>query len=115
MLPCSLSILPFQLRRLQVIISLSSSGFERHLCLHRAFAHFDANGDGKVTLTEFATALQLLKPKPTTEQLMTLFRFFDPNNTGETGTASVCVSLYLLLTYPRSFAKAAYVSRAPDV
>jgi Ca2+-binding EF-hand superfamily protein len=97
-------LLPFHtalhLRRLQVIISLSSSGFERHMCLHRAFEHFDANGDGKVTLSEFATALQLLKPKPTTEQLMTLFRFFDPNNTGEAGIASMCVCLWppLLLT-----------------
>lgn len=77
-----------------MIISLSSSGFERHMCLHRAFEHFDANGDGKVTLAEFATALQLLKPKPTTEQLMTLFRFFDPNNTGEAGIASMCVCLW---------------------
>lgn len=40
-------------------MKLSSSGFERHLCLHRAFKHFDRDGNHKVTLSEFATALQV--------------------------------------------------------
>ena len=51
--------------------------------MRQAFRYFDRNGDGKVTLSEFATALQVLQVKPSNDELVTLFGWFDPNGTGK--------------------------------
>lgn len=78
-----------------MIVKLADSGFERHLNLHRAFRHFDADRNGKITLSEFGAALQVLRRPPSMQELLTLFRHFDPNGTGKGVSSAVTHSMVI--------------------